>query len=1730
MSDEEQGVSQALQQTPEGLSHLKSLLKKRSTIKKRITLFKTFLIDVQAKLNDAKENKTNVSRVTSIDLETRFEPYVRLFADFDKIQSEIEHLHDKEDQQIQYRAEFEESYYQSLSLAKSLIIDCNLLGANDIAKAAAPTSDAGNFNVKLPQIHLPKFNGSYLTWLEFRDTFQSLIHENDQIGDIQKFHYLRSSLESVAAELINTVEFSAVNYLIAWDLLCDRFNNKKLLVHNHLQALFEFTPLQKESSKSLRELLDAISRNLRSLSALQLDISGWDTLIIHLMSSKLDRTTSKHWKEYSTQDELPSLEEFKTFLKGRADLLETLEYTCTQPVKSAQQPNAHSVQRKIQRPFKSFAAVSVSSSCPVCSGDHHLRNCDSFLKQSSFDRLETVKKLQICINCLNGKHLSRNCSSSLCRKCHGRHHTLLHFDHKRSDDSEPKTKTVALATSINRNQNVLLSTAVVQVLDSSGNPHTCRVLLDCGSQSNFITSDLCKRLGLQTTGTSLSVVGINQLSTQLNQRCSVHLQSVQCAFQTTVNCFLIPVISDLLPSTPVDCRNFKIPSHIKLADPHFSTPDRVDILLGASVFWDLLCVGQFRLGTNLPVLQKTKFGWIIAGSYDQFSQSAKTFCNFAVNDEISQQLCKFWQCEELTSFPTFTPDERKCEQIFSNTLSRHVSGRFIVSIPFKRSVSELGDSKEIAERQFLSLERRFQKNPKLKENYIKFMEEYENLGHMSPVSDSNKKQCYYLPHHGVFNKNKIRVVFNGSSPSDSGVSLNDLQYVGPTIQDDLCAIILRFRFHRFVLGADIVKMYRQILIHPDQRCFQKILWRDNPCKPISTYELNTVTYGTASAPYLAIRCLVQLANESESQFPKASDVIRRDFYVDDMLTGTDTVSEAIRLGREISLILNSAGMTLGKWISNSNTILRGINGDNTPENSIHFDDNPGAKTLGLFWSRQSDSLMFSISPSTAKTSTKRSILSGISRIFDPLGLLGPCVIIAKVILQELWSLKLSWDESVPISLHSKWDKFQAECRDLNALKVPRRVVCDTWNRFELHGFCDASVNAYGACVYVRSINHDGNIQTSLLCSKTRVAPLKALSIPRLELCAAALLVKLMEKVVSALHVRTNTICYWSDSTIVLSWIRLPSRQLQTFVGNRVSLIQTLSDPKQWYHVGTHENPADLLSRGVFPLQLINSSFWWSGPQWLSSERSSWPITTIPSTSDDIPEIKKSIKCHVTINKEELFPFTIFSSFIRINRSCAYVLRFIFNCRNPLNKRKGVLSSSELQAATLRLVGLAQKESYPSIFKRDMSLPSKNELARLTPFIDKNGLLRVGGRLTNSQFEYNKKHPVILPAKHHISLLIIRHEHIRLMHAGPQLMLSSLRERFWPVKGRNLARLVVHRCLTCFRAKPVSPIPIMGNLPSSRTSPTYPFHICGVDYAGPVLIKDKNGRGSKTCNAYISVFICFATKAVHIELVSDLTTECFLAAFRRFVSRRGKPLHVYSDNGKTFVGASSELHKLGEFMLSQGESLSEGLANENINWHFIPSYSPHMGGLWEAGVKSCKHHLKRILTNAHLTFEDFYTVLAQIESILNSRPLSPLSSDPRDLEALTPAHFLIGKKPTSLPDPDVSDVPETRLGRYQRLQQLQQHFWRRWSKEYISELQIRTKWHTSKGELSLGSLVLLRQENTPPQRWCLGRIVALHPGNDGVARVATIRTSKGEVKRAFTKICPLPIEHSVTSEG
>ena len=509
-------------------------------------------------------------------------------------------------------------------------------------------------------------------------------------------------------------------------------------------------------------------------------------------------------------------------------------------------------------------------------------------------------------------------------------------------------------------------------------------------------------------------------------------------------------------------------------------------------------------------------------------------------------------------------------------------------------------------------------------------------------------------------------------------------------------------------------------------------------------------------------------------------------------------------------------------------------------------------------------------------------------------------------------------------------------------------------------------------------------------------------------------------------------------------------------------------------------------------------------------------------SDSIYKKKRQVHVVTAVNNNWI---TRFSKLPKLLRVTAYCKRFITNCRLPHKQRSLLhLSAKEIQDALLIFVKCVQGDIYCKEIKslqEKHEISNKSNIKSLTPFLDKDGLLRVGGRLQHSKLCYDNIHQLILPQSHHFTKLVVEAQHVKLLHAGPQLLISSIREQFWIPNIKKLIRAVLHRCLKCYRLKAKVSQQLMGQLPSSRCQPSHPFQVTGVDYAGPLSIRLGAPRSKTTCKAYIAVFVCFSTKAVHLEVVTSLTTEAFLAALRRFISRRGMPSEIQSDHGTNFQGAAHQLHKLYELLQSKehNHKVQAFLADNCCSWKFIPPHAPHFGGIWEAAVKSMKFHLKRVIGDQVYTYEEISTFLTQVEACMNSRPLYQLPEDPHGPTVLTPGHFLIGRALTQLPAPVFDNI--SAISRWQQQQQRVQQFWTRWSKDYLQELQQRRRWKETFENIKPGQLVLLKEDNVLPLNWPIGIVEQIYHGYDNHVRVISVRTSKGVFKRPISKVVLLP---------
>lgn len=1565
--------------------------------------------------------------------------------------------------------------------------------------------------VQLPKVSIPKFDGCYLKWQQFHDLFKKMIHETT-LPTIQKMWYLKTNLSGDAERLVRHLDLTESNYETAWTMLKERFDNKRVLTTTILNKLLDQPSVTNEAS-AIKNFHDNIKETLAALRSIEVDTNNWDPLLLVLLAKKLDRMTHVLY-EQSIKDtkRMQPIKDFLVFLEQRFLALEAI----------GGKQYLHKERQKIC----ASASSEKDQNCQFCnSSDHRIYRCEKFASKSVDARLKWAQTQKLCLNCLRPNHMAKSCFLRNCMKCNKKHNTLLHFE------KTPDVKTTATANATINNY-VLLATARVEVQGTNGRIGDFRALLDSGSQINVISERAVKTLALAVKNSHIRIEGIGGNPNSLRSRVNILIKSKNGNYMTRVEAFVLPHIVADQPTHKLNDVSW-VPNNLPLADPTFEKPGRVDLLLGAEHYFELILPEQIKRSPKFPMIQNSKLGWIIAGKLRTTAPRVATCSVATTNDGTDDLLERFWKLDTLESVQPFrTPADAYCETHFKNNIQKAVDGRFIVKLPYSEDVSALGESREVATRRFLSLERRLCRDTDLQGSYVEFMKEYERLGHMKEVTPLKiPSSHYFIPHHCVLKPDssttKLRVVFDASAKSSSGKALNDILYAGPTVQSELLSILLRFRTHKYVFTADIEKMYRQIWMNPADQFHQMIVWRNSPQEELKYYRLKTVTYGTTSAPFLATKCLEHLATVNKLQYPLGAKTVKNDFYVDDCLTGADSLTEAMKIRDEVNKILLSAGLRLRKWCANHDKLLQGISMEDTiPLVKLDDAEDNSIKTLGLTWSPKTDSLHGRAQAAEATKITKRVVCSELAKIFDPLGLFAPVVVRAKIFMQQLWESNLDWDEELSTSLQRDWKTYRDDLQSLNKIKIPRHIFDGKMPvAKEIHTFVDASEKAYGAAVYIRATYKDNTTTVRLLCAKSKVAPLAKQSLPRLELCAAVLGAELTSRVRKDLHMKSscNPAYLWTDSRIVLSWINSQSSSLETFVANRVAKIQELTTATQWRHVSSQNNAADILSRGTLARNLDATSIWLHGPLFLHGAPSKWPepFVKLPSDNDTMgrkgnPRI---VAAPVGEIADVIYSININDSFRRLQRIIAYMMRL----RHP-RKNCNTLTHEELERAKLIIIRKIQRADFPEELKdlaKHGTVDNKSNLKSMTPLLDKDGIIRVGGRIEKSALSFDEKHPILLPYNDKLVKSLLRELHEDNLHCGPQALLAKSRQNYWIIKGKTMARNITQNCVRCTRAKPRMFQQLMGNLPEQRVNPARPFQNAGVDYCGPFWIHHKV-RGKRPDKAYIAIFCCFATKAVHMETVSDLTTEKFIAALKRFMGRRGNCQTLHCDNATNFVGANNKLRDLEEAIYNdkaKANILTE-CQKRNVKFEFIPPRAPHFGGLWEAAVKSAKHLLLKNVSTAALTYDELETVVIEIEAILNSRPITPMSTDPNDLAALTPGHFLIGE-PLTAQAHDTGKTSGKSLGqRLDLLQHLKYTFWTRWSQEYLHELQQRAKWTRSTANVSEGMMVLVKEDNVPCRQWPIGRIQKVYSGTDNHIRVVDVKTTHGTFKRPIHKLAPL----------
>lgn len=1300
-------------------------------------------------------------------------------------------------------------------------------------------------------------------------------------------------------------------------------------------------------------------------------------------------------------------------------------------------------------------------------------------------------------------------------------------------------------------------------------------LLDSQSDTTFVLSEAAETL--QTNGEQVKLK-LSTMTSRTTVVSSLRVSNLQVrGFYSNKRISLPPVYTrDFIPANrthiPTNETAEAWPHLVHLQSEIAPLQDcDVGLLIGYDCSQALLPREVVSGKENEPYAQRTDLGWSIVGNGnpcvdygDAIGISHRIVVRQVIPDvESSVNLKRVVHYVSQTKVKEVTPSDiiRVLESDFSErtgddivsqddlkfltklrkNIVQNDTGHFEMPLPFKEDRPKLPNNKICAIHRLKCLERRLKKDQQYYRDYVSFMNDIISCGDAEKVSDeeNDEKLAWYIPHHGVYHPQKpgkIRVVFDCSAKFQE-TSLNDHLLTGPDLTNTLVGVLCRFRKGSVAIMCDIERMFHQFHVKREDQDYLRFLWWENgnlETSP-SVYRMKVHLFGAASSPGCANFGLKHLATQGQGQFNEETiHFIQRNFYVDDGLASVPTEKEAIQLVKESRELCSIGRLRLHKFVSNSENVMATIPQEERAtikDLNMALDLPHMERALGVEWCVTSDSFKFRVQVKSNPL-TRRGVLSTVASIYDPLGFIAPFVLVGKQMLQQMCKERIGWDEELPEILKPQWESWIRDLPNLTNMQVKRSFLPSDFGnvkRYELHHFSDASFSGYGVCTYLRAISESDEVHCSLVMGKSRVSPISVTTIPRLELTAAVVAARTSDMLRSELEIQDLQEFFWTDSTVVLGYINNDARRFQVYVANRIQRIKSSTNPEQWGYVASEDNPADHSSRGL-TAERLRTSNWFTGPTFLWQKELPGRQCKVGEIKEDDPELRKLIVCN-TKSKEDkslLDNFKKFSDWSRLSRAVARLKRYIRMHKGIQQRTSDSTSLEERKEAELVIVKLVQEEAFSDEIKslELKTIVENSPLCKLNPFLDEEGILRVGGRLSQATLHPHVKHPAILPKNSHVAVLLIKHFHERIHHQGRGMTMNELRANGWWILGCSGAvSSHIFKCVTCRKYRRSTEEQKMGDLPQDRTETTPPFTYVGMDCFGPIYVKE----GRKTLKRYGLLFTCLCSRAIHIEVVDDMTTDAFLNALRAFIAIRGNVRQLRSDQGTNFVGARREFMEL---MKGMDQEKAKILGCEFL---MNPPTASHRGGVWERQIRTIRSVLTAILdqSSQRLDCTSLRTFLYEVMAIINSRPLTTEHlNDPSGLEPLTPNHILTMKSKIILPPPGEFVKEDVYLRkRWRRVQCLANMFWTRWKKEYLLNLQERQKWRKNRRNIKVDDIVLLQDDLAPRNEWKMARVTEVYPGSDNRVRRIKLHVSdthdKGGSHTAKTVVLERPVQRVVT---
>lgn len=1564
-------------------------------------------------------------------------------------------------------------------------------------------------NAKLPKLLLPSFDGDIQQWHQFWDRFEITIHKSN-LSDADKLTYLLGCLQGSALNKVTGISTTNINYSVAIEILKKRYGSKAKLIDCHYAAIYKMKRCS-SSPTDCQRTLDDIEKNMRILQELGEDINGnqfRSAILEKFPESVMTHVYMKTGCEESTQGLLKALEEVvsaleKTENRSLVDTDFTQQgsssaaalHVSTERKEKRKHPDTKDRPQKRKMDHKKQSVQThkkTRAACIFCEGSHYNDMC----KEVSSLEERKMKLNGRCFYCFRKGHNAKACrikrKCTHCKKLHNRALCPQKLTTVAGNNSATmKTLESSCLTSNYSNVISYLQTATVKIL-ANNLEHQCRLLLDCGSQRSYITAKTVNRLNLTPEKEPdlllIYTFGSNDPKETSSPSVKVKLVTKR-NIKKTIQANVVPHITDRLPVP-----NITMPSHIDVAADDNSMGEGIDILIGNDYYFSFIQTGRICLQENLYLID-SDFGWLVSGkaldkaedtilSVITYCQCHNAECPYFTEPDLplrNVDMKFLWSLESIgiTDSPKTTQQEEAVKHF--NATVEFRDSRYFVQWPWIQTPPDIPTNFGLAYGRLKSLLRRLDENT-LKE-YEDILKEQLNAGVIEIVNTESSQKIgqqnppvHYLPHHIVKQRElnptkRGRIVYDASAKIRDSKSLNEALYKGPSMLEDLTALLLKFRTGRIGITGDVEKAFLQVGLQEGDRDVTRFLWiKDINKEPTEENLLHLrfcrVPFGIISSPFILTATIrYHLSRNNSELLKKVADRC----YVDNLVTNSDSVAEAVELYTETRKIFSEISMNIRDWVSNNEEFINAI-----PE-EYRGKQKETVKLLGLTWNLREDTLELKVHDDIANKEskanvTKREVLKTLARVYDPCGFAAPLILPAKLLFQELCTRKVKWDSTIPDDMLERWSNVCDSLHLARDIKLPRytgdKEVSKEENKYDLHCFTDASQNSYAAVVFLVTYSPE-KTNTAFIMSKARITPAEEkgdLKIPKLELLGYLIGSRLLKYVRNNLELVIENQYLWTDSMIVLSWMR-SNKLLPPFVLRRVNEIKQNSDVDHCY-INTNLNPADLATRPE--LWHEKKHLWFNGPDFLKENKSCWPKNM-----------------HMQAGEQ--------ASFLLAGEALDEAL-------------------DEAPSTIRRL----QANFFPEEVAGKETHLSRN----LGLFKDGDGVLRCRGRMMNASWPYEQKYPALIPKDSTFTNELISNTHITNYHVGTPHTLSLIRQRYWIPQGRAQVQKVLKKCPQCVKhgGGPYK-LPPPPPLPSERVRYSTPFTYTGVDYFGPLFV-DKTPRKRWVC-----LFTCLAVRAIHLEVVEDLSAEECLLAIRRFVAARGLPQMIVSDNAQNFKLTSEVL-------------TSPYCIQNKIYWKFIPQLAPWHGGFYERLVALVKHCLKRTMEKHLLHDSQLKTIIKEVETVVNTRPLTHVGSDLETV--LRPADFLtLGKCLTTEPSEKEiltgTKVKIDLVNSWKRGQRILEEFKKMFIHQYLFSLRERYR-HSSKQPRvtsektpKIGDLVQIKDDSKNRINWKVGNIISLLKGKDDQCRVAKVRVGDTEFIRSLAHLYPLEDDATPTEE-